>query len=402
MAATVFVYEGISKLGDVVSGKISADKQEEAIESLKKQGLTVINISEVKNVGGFSFGKKKVATADLSIFSRQLASMIGAGIPLTRSLTTIKAQVANPTLAEALNDVTKKVESGMTFTDALSEYPTIFPRLFIGLVFAGELGGKLDMTLNSLAVQLQNQKKLADNVKSATMYPKMMLGFACVVLLVMLVFLVPIFAGMFPDPEKIPGLTKIIIAASVFVRTRWYVLIIVIVGLVIGFKTFLGSESGKVIWDKFSFKVPLFGKLIKLVTITRFVRTLAILLESGVPITQSLTTAGSSSGSLVLANAIVEVADHVEQGNELAAEFDRVGMFPPMVIHMTAVGEEAGTLPVMLDKIAEFYEEEVAVMTKGLSSIIEPVMLVLVGLIIGGVMISLYLPIFTSVTSIGG
>jgi type IV pilus assembly protein PilC len=398
----MYSYECLSKSGEIIKGQITGDNQENIIEQLRKFGYSIIDIKEVKKneLNGFFSTQKKVKTVDLSILSRQLSSMLNAGIPLTRALSTLGKQTENPTLKSALISITKNVESGMNFTDSLAAYPKIFSKLFLGMVYAGELGGILDKTLETLSIQLQKEKSLNDNIKSATMYPRVILGFAGILIVCLLVFLIPVFVNLFPKGTAIPLPTQIIIQLSDFVRFRWYIIVLVLIALIFGMKSYISSESGKSVWDKMKFKMPAFGKLIKKTVVARFTRTLATLLDAGIPVLQSLETAGSTSGSVLLYDSIIKAAKRIEEGRDIAGEFEKTEMFPPMVIHMVAIGEETGSLPLMLSKVADFYEEEVATMTKGLTALIEPIMLVAVGLVVGFMLISMYLPIFTAVTAV--
>ena len=399
----IYNYECINRMGEVVKGQLNADDTSAASARLKAMNLLVTNLTESKasSFDAFKF-EKKVKIGDLSLFSRQLSAMLKAGIPITRALHTLSSQTVNPTFRAALETIARNVESGMNLTEAFGAYPKIFSPLYIAMLHTGEIGGMLEDSLNRMSEQLQKEKALKDNVKSATFYPKVILAFAALLLVAMLTTLVPIFESYIPKSVKLPLPTVIIFAMSRSIRTRWYIWILCIALIVGGFMWFVRSPLGKGIWEKVRFKIPGFGPLVQKSVVARFTRTLATLLEGGIPVLQALESAGPTSGSTIIAGAVKEAARKIEEGKSIAAPLEECGVFPPMVIHMISVGEETGSLPSLLDKIADFYEEEVAIITKGLTSLIEPIMLIGVGLVIGGMLIALYLPIFTATTSVGG
>lgn len=399
----VFRYEGMNKLGEVSKGLMNAENVQTAVERLREMGLSVLDIKEQKSAGTSSFfaSEKKVTLGELSLFSRQLSAMLSAGIPITRALFTLSKQNSNPTFKAALENIASNVEGGMNLKDAFGAYPKVFPALYLSMIKAGELGGVLETTLERLAAQLQKEKQLQDNIKSATFYPRMLMGFALLLFVGMLVFLVPVFQNFIPEGSSIPGITKFIFNMSASVRQSWYIWILIIGAIVSGILAYVKSAAGKRAWDSMKFKMPVFGDLIQKTVIARFTRTLATLLEGGISIIQAMESAGPTAGNILVEHAVNEATKRIEEGKSIAVPLEQSGVFPPMVIHMIAIGEETGQLPSLLDKVAEFYEEEVAVMTKGLSSLIEPIMLLFTGILVGGMLISLYLPIFTSVTSVG-
>lgn len=399
---TVFNYECLNKQGEPVKGQISSENLSGAVDRLRSMGLSVLELKEQRSRGsGFLSNEKKVTLGELSLFSRQLSAMISAGIPVTRALFTLSKQTSNSTFRDALETIAMNVEGGMNLTDAFSAYPKIFPDIYVAMIQSGELGGILEITLERLSEQLQKEKQIKDNVKSATFYPKMLIGFALLLFFGMLVFLVPIFQQYTSDGQSVPGITQMIYNMSASVRTRWYIWLLTIGAIVLGVMGFIKSPAGKRAWDKFKFRIPIFGDLIHKSVIARFSRTLSTLLEGGIPVVQAMQSAGPTSGSLLVADAVKEATRRIEEGKNISTPLEESGVFPPMVIHMIAIGEETGSLPSLLDKIAEFYEDEVSVMTKGLSSLIEPIMLLFVGILVGGMLVSLYLPIFNSITSSG-
>lgn len=396
----VFNYECLNKQGIIVKGQITAENLSDSTTRLKEMGLVIINVKQVNMDKSPLFSKgKKVTLGDLSIFSKQLAAMFGAGIPITKALFTLSKQTENSTFKNALENIAQNVEDGMNLTEAFKAHPSIFPQIYTAMIEAGELGGMLEVSLNRLADQLMKEKQLQDNINSATFYPKMVLGFAFLVFIGTLVILVPVFESFIPAGTPVPGVTKLIFSMSESIRNNPLIWILSVAAIITAIFAFIKSDFGKNIWEKVKLKMPIFGTLIHKTVIARFSRTLATLLSGGIPVVQAMQTAGPTSGSLLLANVVEETTISIEEGKNISTPLEESGLFPPMVTQMIAVGEETGQLSELLDQIAVFYEEEVSVMTKGLSSLIEPLMLIFVGFVVGGMLLALYLPIFTSITS---
>ena len=397
-----YQYEAINKAGEPISGKLEAEEHSGVANRLRSMGLIATEIKEIKAASSFSGlkFKPKVKLGDLSLFSRQLAAMISSGIPLTRALHTLSKQVANQTLSNALKDIARNVESGVSLSEALKGFPDIFSSLYIDMVNAGEAGGSLEITLTRLSNQLQKAKELRDNIKSATFYPIVVLAFAVLILFGMLFFLVPIFVGFFPADAVLPLPTRIIIGLSDFVTGYWYIFFPLLILLVIGFRKYATSDTGKKQIDRLTFRMPVFGPLIQKTAIASFARTFSTLLSTGIPVVQALDASGKASGHTLVIEASQQAGEKIQEGSSVSAPLEESGIFPPMVTHMIAVGEETGDIPQMMDKVASFFEEEVATMTKGLTSLIEPLMLVVIGVLVGGMLIALYLPIFTVITQI--
>jgi type IV pilus assembly protein PilC len=397
-----FYYEAIKKSGETVSGKIEADQESNVVERLRSMDLMVMEIKELKQSGLKATFKPggKVSPGDLSLFSRQLAAMISSGIPLTRALFTLSKQVTNPALGKALSETARNVEGGISLSEALKQYPNIFDSLYINMVSAGEAGGSLEVTLNRLSNQLQKAKELRDNIKSASFYPLVVLGFAVVILFGMLFFLVPIFMGFFPDDVVLPLPTRIIIGLSDLVTGYWYILLPILLLLVFALRSYAKSPGGKKRLDRIFFRLPVFGPLIQKTAIASFARTFSTLLATGIPVVQALDASGKGSGNTIIMEAAEMAGEKIQEGSSVADPLEESGVFPPMVTHMIAVGEETGNIPDMMDKVASFFEEEVATITKGLTSLIEPLMLIVIGVLVGGMLIALYLPIFTVITQI--
>jgi type IV pilus assembly protein PilC len=396
-------YEAIKSNGETVTGKIEADSEPGVVERLRSMGLMAVDIKPVKPSPfstSFKVGSGSVKRGDLSLFSRQLSAMLNSGIPLTRALFTLSRQVTSKTLSAALSEIARNVEGGSSFGQALKSYPKIFSPIYISMVEAGETGGTLERTLNRLSLQLQKDKELLDNIRSATFYPIAVLGFAVIILFAMLFFLVPIFVGFFPEGAELPAPTRIIIGASDLLKSFWFIIIPLIILIIIGFRAYAVSSEGKKRLDRLKFRLPVFGSLIQKSVVASFSRTFSTLISSGIPVVQALGIAGKASGNTLVIEATEIAGIRIQEGSNVSTPLEESGVFPPMVTHMISVGEETGEISEMLDKVAEFFEEEVSTMTKGLTALIEPLMLVVIGVLVGGMLIALYLPIFTVITQI--
>lgn len=397
-----FQYEAISRSGETVTGRLEAEEEFKVIERLRGMGLMVTEIKEIKPSPFSTMFKfsPRVKLGDLSLFSRQLAAMLNSGIPLTRALFTLSRQASNATMGQALTEVARNVESGVSFSEALKAYPAIFNNLYTSMISAGEVGGNLEETLGRLALQLQKDKELRDNVRSAMFYPIGVLVFAVIVLMAMLFFLVPIFMGFFPEGVELPLPTMIIIGLSTLMRRYWYLVLPGLGLLVFGLYRYATSPQGKDRLDRIKFRLPVFGPLIQKTVVARFARIFSTLLSSGIAVVQALEAAGATTDNVLVIEAVKMAGEKIHEGKNIAGPLEESGVFPPMVTQMIKVGEETGDLPVMMDKVAEFYEEEVATLTKGLTALIEPLLLVGVGILVGGMLIALYLPIFTVITQV--
>ena len=397
-----YTYDGLSKQGQTVHGEVIAEDTRTAMEKLREAGVTVTTIQE-KSVKGTRTGgrKKKVKIADLSIFCRQFAAMTSAGVPVTRALTTLSKQTVNKTLASAIKEISEDVEGGSTLADSFARYPNIFNGLFIAMIRSGELGGILEQSLISLSSQLQKEKKLKDNIKSAVSYPRNIGIFALVLLVAMLVFMVPIFEGMMGDTE-VTGISKAIFGLSHSIRESWYFWILGIVALIIIIRTIVKSKPAHIFWENHKLTLPKFGDFMTKMVVARFCRTLATLLAGGVTAVQALESAGGTAGSDLIDKAVKSAIVDIEDGKSISDSLDKCGLFPPMLIGMIAIGEESGTLPDLLDKVAEFFEEDVEVASQNLKSLIEPIALVGVGGVVGGMLLALYIPMFTAATTMEG
>lgn len=290
----------------------------------------------------------------------------------------------------------------MSFSDSLGNYPEVFPSLFVNMIRSGEISGNLDEILKQLSEQLEREKSLRDNIKSATLYPIVVLGFAVLVVIGMLIGVVPVFMKFFPPDMVLPLPTRIIVGISNSARHFWYLYILVTIAIVYGVRYYLQTPSGSRSWDQVRFKLPAFGPLLYRVVMARFTRIMSTLLAGGIPALQALETAGPASGSILVKEAVENTCEKIQEGKSIAGPLDESGVFAPMVVQMVAVGEESGNLPEMLSRVSGFYEEEVATMAKGLTSVIEPLLIIIVGCVVGFMVISMYLPIFLVVTTVGG
>jgi len=397
----VFNYEVVDSLGNIIKGSIDAEHQIQATQRLKDKGYMIIEIESLEKTSNFTsfFSRgKRVTSADKVLFSRQLAAMLNAGIPVTQALFTLCKQVENLVFRDVLEDITKNVESGMSLYDAFSLHPVIFNDLYLGMIQAGEVGGNLGETLTRLANQMQKDKVLKDNIRSATIYPISVASFSLVILFVMLVFIVPIFEGFFPENIDIPFISKVVITLSYSIRTYWHLWLFIPLLLISVVYIYTKTATGSIMMEKLRFKIPAFGSLFYKTEIARFSRTFSTLLSNGIPVIQALETSGKATGSKLFLQAVQDSIAAIEEGKNIGETFEESDFFPPIVSHMITVGEETGALPSLLNKVAEFYEDEVTAISKTITSLIEPILLVLVGVVVGGMLVALYSPIFTVIT----
>ena len=390
-----FAYSAINALGVESNGQLTAPDLGAAREQLRQRGLRPVSLTEV---GGQSAGgrRKKVKQRSLQVFSRQFATMIEAGLNVVSALVILEQQTDDNALAAVVREVRTDVEGGMLLSQALARHPKVFDRLFISMVEAGETAGILDIVLDRMALQIEKEMKIKRRVKGAMVYPMVVLCFALATLTGMLLFLVPVFEGIFADlGGELPALTKMVVAASDLVRGYWFILFPAFGGSIYGFLRWKKTPAGRQVWDRFKLRIPAgIGKVVLKVTMARFSRTLATLVAAGVDIIKALEISGQTAGNWVVESALVDVRAQVHQGIPIAQPLIENPVFPPLVSQMVKVGEETGELEKMLDKIADFYEDEVDTSIASLTSIIEPLMMVGVGVIIGIIVIAMYLPMF--------
>lgn len=396
-----FTYDGLNKQGQSVHGEVIADTTAQAIDRLRENGVIVTEMKEKAVKKKSSGGGKKISTEDIAICCKQLAVMLSAGVPVTRALTTLSKQCANPRLGDILAEIAKNVESGTPLSDAFAQYPKVFSPLFVAMVQSGETGGIMEQALVSLADMLQKEKNLQKNIKSAYSYPRSVMIMAVVLLLAMLWFMVPLFKGMMKSGQEVEGISKFIFDVSDSLREetgKWILVAAIIFGIVFAF---IKSPIAHKIWETNKLTMPMLGDFMTKMVVARFCRTFATLLAGGVTAVEALKSAGPTSGSEKLEAAVKEAIDDIEEGKSISDALDKSGIFPPMLTGMVAIGEESGALPELLDKVAEFFEEDVENTSRNLRALIEPIALVFVGVVVGGMLIALYVPMLTSSTSIG-
>jgi len=401
----VFKWEGKSRTGQVLKGEMDAPTEEAVSQKLRSQQIMPSKIKG-KSRGEMLMsiqigGGQKITDHDVVIFSRQFATMIDAGLPLVQCLDILINQQDNKNFQKVLQDVKTDVESGSTFAKALGKHPKVFDQLYVALVAAGEVGGILDTIMNRLSAYMEKSAKLRGKVKGALMYPMVVMIIALGVCAIMLIFVIPVFKKMFEDfGGALPGPTQVVVDLSQFLRGWWYVLIPALVGAVYVFKFLVNTPRGKAIKDDVSLKLPVFGELIRKQAVAKFTRTLGTMITSGVPILDGLEIVAKTAGNSTIEKAIMKTKDSIAEGKTIAEPLLESGVFPPMVCQMITVGEATGALDVMLAKIADFYEDEVDVATDTLTKLLEPIMMVFLGGIVGGLLVTMYLPIFKIVTVI--
>ena len=393
-----FAYQARDGSGRIVSGIQDALNEDNAVTSLMSRGLMVLSLTE-KAIA--SKTKKKVWTVketDLVLFTRQLATMIEAGISLVQGLTALYDQCdpkRQKSLRYVVSDVTTRVQGGETFNEAIAKHPRVFNRLYVSMVKAGEAGGLLAEILDRLAGFLESSARLRKKVKSAMTYPVIVVCIAFAITTFLIVRVVPIFGEIFKDfGAKLPAPTQFLIDVSDFVRSEWYFLLVGIASIIFGVRTFVRSTRGKQLWDKWKLKLPVFGPLIHKIAMSRFARTFAQLIRSGVPILEVIDIVGGSAGNYVIEQGIKSVGDDVETGDNLSVAMSKKSIFPPMLLRMVAAGEATGKIDNMLEKMADFWDEEIEAMLDALTSLIEPMLIVFLGVIVGGIVIAMFLPIF--------
>ncbi|MBD0315387.1 MAG: type II secretion system F family protein [Nitrospiraceae bacterium] len=401
-----FTYVGRSKSGTVKKGELVAKSREEAVDQLRKQSVVVTSLEEKSAKEGFklSFGSG-LSDKDLVVFTRQFGTMINAGLPLIQCLEILSTQSENAALRKAIGEVKVQVEGGSTFSDALRRQPKIFDDLYINMVHAGEVGGLLDTILNRLSKHIEKAMKLKAQIKSAMVYPAAICGIAVIVITVLMIWVIPVFEKMFKEMSNgkmaLPGPTQLVINMSNFVQANWYFILGAVVASVLGVKRYYATQQGRLAIDKMVLKLPVFGDLIRKASVAKFTRTLGTLLSSGVPLLEALTICAKTSGNKVVEGALLDARVSISGGKTISEPLTKSGTFPKMVTHMIAVGESTGALDNMLGKIADFYEDEVDQAVTSLTALLEPMMMVFLGVTIGFIVIAMYLPIFSMASAIG-
>jgi type IV pilus assembly protein PilC len=393
-----FSYQARDMSGKIVSGIQDALNEDNAVTSLMSRGLMVLSLQQRSAVTKTRKKTWTVKETDLVLFTRQLSTMIEAGISLVQALTALYDQCdpkRQKSLRHIISDVTTRVQGGETFHESIAKHPRVFDRLFVSMVKAGEHGGLLAEILDRLAGFLEASARLRKKVKSAMTYPVIVICIALAITTFLIVKVVPIFGEIFKDfGSKLPAPTQFLIDVSDFMRGEWYFLLLAIGGTFFGIRFFLRSTRGKQLWDKWKLKLPVFGPLIHKICMSRFARTFAQLIRSGVPILEVLDIVGGASGNHVVETSIQSVGEDVEKGDNLSVALSKKAIFPPMMLRMVAAGEATGKIDTMLEKMADFWDEEIEAMLDALTSLIEPMLIVFLGVIVGGIVIAMFLPIF--------
>ena len=392
-----WVYEARTRAGEVQTGIIEADSKEAVQSRLRSRQLSPVKIKKKGRELKLSFGTG-VTPKELVVFTRQFATMIDAGLPLVQCLDILSSRGENKALNAILKDVKDYVEQGGTFSEGLARHPKLFDQLFVNLIRAGEMGGILDTILNRLAGYIEKRVKLARQVRGAMVYPVAIFFVAIVVVVVMLAWVIPSFKSMFSEfggEDSLPALTQMVIATSEGFLSNFHWIVLVTGALVFGITYTYRQPAGKHFFHRTLLVMPILGPVMRKISVARFTRTLGTLLSAGVPILDALDVVKKSAGNVVVENAIQETSNKIREGRTMAEPLMETNVFPPMVVQMIGVGEQTGALDTMLNKIADFYEDEVDVAVAALTSLLEPMMIVIIGGIVGVILISMYLPIFS-------
>ena len=406
MATSTYSYKVKDKAGKVHDGEMQASSQSAVAKALRDRGFVPVVVEEKKasalqkeiKIPGLS-GRVKVK--EVSVFSRQFATMINSGLSLLRSLTILAEQTPNRAFRDIINEVKADVEKGSSLSQALEKHPKVFPRIYSSMVKSGEVGGVLDETLERLAQTLEAQVELRSQVKSAMMYPAAVFGLVIFIVIAMLLFVVPMFESMFADfGAELPLPTRLLMGLSVIFTTYWYLAVGGSIAAIVGFKRWISTDKGRSRFDAIKLKMPIFGNLVHKTALARFSHTLAALTRTGVPILMAMDIVAETSGNAVVSRAVLSVQASVKEGESIAEPLSNHPVFPPMVVQMMAVGEETGALDTMLEKVGDFFDREVKTMVEGLTSLIEPLLVVILGMTVGGMLLALYLPIFNVITLI--
>lgn len=401
MATITFKYNVRDKTGKVVSGRLEGENREAVATKLRQMGYIVLDLNEdrLSQLNKISFGTS-VKPKDITIFARQFATMINAGLSLTKCLSILGAQSDSKELRDIITQLGKDVEAGQSLSEAMVKHPKVFPPLFFNMVRAGETGGVLDEVLLRVADHFEQEAQLKGRIKSAMTYPIAMGALVLLVLVAMMIFVVPTFQKMFADMGgTLPLPTQILVAVSEGARS-WPGLVVVAVVIALGvlFRWWISTESGRMIWDGIKLRMPIVGPLVRKTALARFTRTFGTLVAAGVPILSALDIVSDTAGNEVVAVAVKKVRSAIKEGETIAKPLSESPIFPSMVVQMIGVGEETGALDQMLNKIADFYDEEVRTAVDSLTSIIEPIMMASLGVVVGGIIIALYMPMFQVIT----
>lgn len=399
MAATVtFKWSGKNRQGTIQSGEVEAVKKEDVVALLRGQGIMVMTIKEQPKKSAFKIpglGGGGASDKDIVIFTRQFATMIEAGLPLVQCLEILSQQTENKALAKCIKQVQQDVESGSTYAEALKKHPKMFNQLYCNMIAAGEAGGILDTILKRLSAYIEKAMKLKKQIKSAMVYPAVIVSVAIIVISILMVFVIPMFAQMFIDfGGTLPWPTRVVIAISNFMKSNILLMIAAVIGLAFAIKAYYKTENGRKVIDKIALELPIMGVLVRKASVAKFTRTMGTLISSGVPILDALDIVAKTAGNKIVEDAIIQTRISISEGKTLAEPLQKSKVFPPMVTQMISVGESTGALDAMLGKIADFYDDEVDSAVSNLTAMLEPMLMVFLGVVVGFVVIAMYLPIF--------
>jgi type IV pilus assembly protein PilC len=400
----VFVWKGTTPAGEEKSGEMKATSTNEVQDRLRRQDIDPSKVKQKSSSKGFSFGGTRVPLKTMVVFTRQFATMIDAGLPLVQCLDLLGNAEPHKGFKKIIAQVKSDIESGSTLADAMKKHPGAFDNLYTSLIEAGEVAGILDTIMTRLANQMEKASKLRRKIKSAFTYPIAVSGIAVIVVILMLYKVIPTFEAMFADMggSALPAPTQFVVDLSAFVQSYFVLIIGGLIGLVALIMFILKYEPTRAVFDRLILKAPLFGPLVRKTAVARFTRTLATMVSSGVPIVDSLEIVANTSGNMTIQKAIMYVRERISEGQNMVDPLMETGVFPSMVVQMIGVGESTGALDTMLSKIADFYEDEVDVAVENLTSLMEPIMMVFLGGVVGGMLIAMYLPIFTMAGNISG
>lgn len=420
-----FQYKAVTKRGERKEGILEAESTVSAIERIKELGLYPTSIEKIKKTAKIGklpsatvakkqsesvFGYLKipflgvgtVKNRDVVIFTRQLATLIDADLPLVRSLIVLRDQLKSGAMKDIITQLEKDIESGSTLSEAMSRFPRTFSKLYVNMIRAGEVGGVLDVVLDRLAEFSEKSQRLASRIRSALAYPAFVVTVALAVLIVLITFIVPKFMEIFMEVgSALPALTVILLTVSSFFKSKWYFGAILITAVILIFRALYRNKKTRIIMDEFQLKLPVIGMLVRKVAVARFARTLGTLISSGVPILQALDITKDTAGNEIIARAIGSVHDSIKEGESIAKPLEASGVFPLMVVNMIDVGEETGSLDRMLIKVADTYEEEVDISIGALTSLLEPLLIVFMGIIVGFIVIAMFLPLISLMSALG-
>jgi type IV pilus assembly protein PilC len=400
----IYVWAGKTKKGRSLKGELEAADERIARIQLKKRNIEVTKLKQKPKdlFENISFMQPKVTNKDLVIFTRQFSTMIDAGLPLVQGLNILGEQTENKTFRNMLKQITKDVEGGSTLADALNKHPKVFDSLFVNLVAAGEVGGILDTILQRLAAYIEKAEKLKSQIKGAMTYPIVVVGIAIIVIAVIMIFVIPVFQDMFSSFGKaLPVPTQIVVAMSEFFKGNIHYMIGALIVFVWAFRRYRRTNSGRKSIDSILLKLPIFGELIKKVAVARFTRTLGTMVSSGVPILDALEITAKTAGNVVVEEVIFDARSSIAEGQTIAEPLSETDIFPGMVTQMISVGESTGALDAMLEKIADFYDDEVDATVSAMTSMLEPLLMLFLGGSIGGLVVAMYLPIFQMAAAMG-